>query len=187
MNSTSLALVKIFMLVALHHGYLPDSFNVSIVNPIPKGGVTNEPSDFRPISVSNSFATILEVLLLGKMDCFNQIHVNQFGYKRNLSCKHAYFIVNETINYYRQNGSKLHVVFLDASKAFDKLLRDGLFLKLINRIPDELRRILYKYYRISKIIVKYDNELGDMLESTEGVKQGGILSPYLLIFSSTNY
>ncbi|RMZ93838.1 hypothetical protein BpHYR1_032034 [Brachionus plicatilis] len=30
-----------FFNAALHHGYLPDSFNVSIVNPIPKGRVTN--------------------------------------------------------------------------------------------------------------------------------------------------
>ncbi|RMZ98192.1 hypothetical protein BpHYR1_000243, partial [Brachionus plicatilis] len=56
-------IIASFFNAALHHGYLPDSFNVSIVNPIPKGRVTNEPSDFRPISVSNSFATIFEAFL----------------------------------------------------------------------------------------------------------------------------
>jgi len=96
-----------------------------------------------------------------------------------LSCKHAYFIANEVINYYRQNGSSLNVVCLDASKAFDKLWRDGLFFKLIINIPKPLWRILYKYYSLSKIIVKHEGKLGDSLNITEGVKQGGILSPHL--------
>jgi hypothetical protein len=65
--------------------------------------VANEPSDFRPISVSTSFATMLEALLLEKMHCLKEINLNQFTKKR--SCKHSYFLVNETINYYKQNGS----------------------------------------------------------------------------------
>ena len=35
------------------------------------------------------------------------------------------------------------------------------------------------YYKESKIRVKYDGMLSEMAKSTEGVKQGGILSPYL--------
>ncbi|CAF1123171.1 unnamed protein product, partial [Brachionus calyciflorus] len=109
----------------------------SLVTPIPKKGPLNGPSDYRPISVSSTLSIIFEMILLLKMECFKEIHPNQFGYKKNSSCKQAHFIVNETINYYRQNGSKIHLISLDATKAFDKLWRDGLFYKLIGKIPKE--------------------------------------------------
>jgi hypothetical protein len=116
------------------------------------------------------------------MHCLKEINLNQFGYKKKTSCKHSYFLVNETINYYKQNGSKLYAVFLDASKAFDKLWRDGLFFKLMNKIPNEVWRLLYTYYRLSKIVVKYELKMSSLNDITEGVKQGGILSPYLFNF-----
>ena len=95
------------------------------------------------------------------MECFNDIHSNQFGYRKNSYCKQAHFLVNETINYYRQGGSKLHLVSLDATKAFDKLWRDGLFFKLIGKIPKELWRVLYLYYKCSQIKVKINGQTSD--------------------------
>ncbi|RMZ99149.1 RNA-directed DNA polymerase from mobile element jockey, partial [Brachionus plicatilis] len=116
---------------AICFGYIPSSFNISVVTPIPKKGTMSTPSDFRPVSVSNTMAVILENVILNKMECLSCIHTNQFGYKKKLSSKHAYFLVNEVANYYKKNGSKLHVLSLDATKAFDKMWRDGLFYKLI--------------------------------------------------------
>ena len=39
-------------------------------------------------------------------------------------------VVNEVINYYQRGRSPSFVVSLDATKAFDKLWRAGLFFKL---------------------------------------------------------
>jgi hypothetical protein len=122
---------------------------------------------------------ILENVLLKKMDCLNEIHINQFGYKKKLSSKHAYFLVNEVADFYRQHGSKIHLISLDASKAFDKLWRDGLFFKLIEKIPNPIWRILFNYYKKSKILVNYLGVRSGTIDCTEGVKQGGVLSPYL--------
>ena len=117
------------------------------------------------------------------MDCFKDIHPNQFGYKNKTSCKQAHYVVNEIINYYRQRGSKIYLISLDATKAFDRLWRDGLFYKLVDKVPKEIWRIsLVLYYKESKIRVKYDGTLSEMVKCTEGVKQGGILSPYLFNF-----
>jgi hypothetical protein len=68
---------------------------------------------------------------------------------------------------------------LDASKAFDKLWRAGLFFKMIGKLDPPLWRILYNYYSISKIIVRFNNEKSGVIKISEGVKQGGILSPFL--------
>ena len=76
----------------------------------------------------------------------------------------------------------MFVVSLDAAKAFDKLWREGLFFKLIDQIEPSLWRILYKYYNDSFIIVCTDGKKSCKFRTTEGVKQGGILSPFLFNF-----
>ena len=167
---------------AICFGYIPSNFNISVVTPIPKKGTMSSPSGFRPVSVSSTMAVILENIILNKMECLSCIHKNQFGYKKKLSSKHAYFLVNEVVNYYKKNGSKIHVLSLDATKAFDKMWRVGLFFKLIGKVSRPIWRILYNYYNVSKIVVKYDGQLSDVLQCTEGVKQGGVLSPYLFNF-----
>jgi hypothetical protein len=160
-------------------GYLLENFNVSKLSPIPKKGKTDKPEDYRPISVSTSITTLFEYLLLGKIKCFENIHRNQFGYKKMTSSKNAYFVVNEVINMYAQGDSRIHVISLDASKAFDKLWRNGLFFKLKNKMEPVIWRLLYNYYDKSKICVFFENKSSNPIKSSEGVKQGGILSPHL--------
>jgi len=160
-------------------GHIPDTFNVSLVTPIPKKNLINEPGDARPISVSGVLSNMLESLILMKSPFLRSTHQNQMGYKAGTSCKHAFFLVNETINHYLSGDSPLFVISLDASKAFDKLWRAGLFHKLKGQMDPCLWRLLYSYYAKSKIIVKYDNERSEMISTSEGVKQGGILSPFL--------
>lgn len=164
-------------------GRIPHNFNVSIVTPMPKNKVeAKRPEDFRPISVSSCFANVLEHIMLQNIDIRSNIHMNQFGYKNQYSCKHAYFVVNETIHYYNNSRTKFYMASLDAQKAFDKLWRAGLFKKLKNSIPEIFWRTLYNYYEASKIVVKFDGKKSNPIKITDGVKQGGILSSYLFNF-----
>jgi hypothetical protein len=160
-------------------GHIPDKFNISMVSPIPKKDEIKEPGDARPISVSGVLSNMLESLILLKSSFLRGTHQNQMGYKAKTSCKHAFFLVNETINYYLSGRSPLFVLSLDASKAFDKLWRAGLFHKIKPFMDPGLWRLLYNYYSKSNIIVKYNNEKSEMIKTSEGVKQGGILSPFL--------
>ena len=103
----------------------------------------------------------------------------QFGYKRNTSCKSAYFVLNETMQYYKRVNSKVHLISLDASKAFDKLWRSGLFYKLIDVVEPPIWRLLLSYYAKSKLTVSFNGKFSKVFDTQEGVKQGGIISPYL--------
>jgi len=58
-----------------------------------------------------------------------------------------------------------------------------MFFQLIGKVSPGIWRVLYNYYKISKIMVKYKDNLSQMVQTTEGVKQGGVLSPYLFNFS----
>ncbi|RMZ95628.1 hypothetical protein BpHYR1_051805 [Brachionus plicatilis] len=52
--------------------------------------------------------------------------------------------------------------------------RDGLFYKLIGKVAKPIWRILYNYYNLSKIVVKYDGQLSEILDCTE--KIGALLN-----------
>ena len=43
-------------------------------------------------------------------------------------------VFNETVRYFTSRGCKVYSAFLDASKAFDKVLHNGLYKKLLDRI-----------------------------------------------------
>ena len=163
-------------------GHIPVNFNTSILIPIPKKGILNSPSDYRPISISSPLTTILEILLLDTLPCLKHTNSKQFGYKNNTSCKNAFYIANEVINYYKHGDTNVHVVSLDAAKAFDKVWREGLFFKLKDRSDPFIWRLLVNYYTSSNIAISVDGYKSEIFKTSQGLKQGGILSPFLFNF-----
>ena len=85
----------------IKNGTIPECFNVSLLHPIPKKSELSAPTDYRPISVSSAVATLFEHLLLDKLPWLEQFDPCQFGYKSNTSCKSAFFVANETIQFYK--------------------------------------------------------------------------------------
>jgi len=57
-------------------------------------------------------------------------------------CTHAFFTLNESVKYFTKKGSGVYCAFLDASKAFDKVLHNGIFLKLPKRCSHDFLRLL---------------------------------------------
>ena len=69
---------------------------------------------------------------------------------------------------------------MDASKAFDKVNHWHLFDKLLNRVvPLCLVRLLMFWFSNQDYIVKWNNLHSSSFKVTNGVRQGGILSPRL--------
>ena len=88
------------------------------------------------------------------------------------------FAVLETIEYYKSNGSNVHVLLLDASKAFDRVNFIKLFEKMLKKGMCPLTvRLLLNMYTEQKLQVKWNDILSDKFEVTNGVRQGGVLSP----------
>ena len=90
--------------------------------------------------------------------------------------------LNETISHYTNNGSQVYALFLDASKAFDRLNFIKLFNKLLNKKMCPITvRLLLNMYLNQKIQVKWNGILSEPFNVSNGVRQGGVLSP--LFFS----
>ena len=90
-------------------------------------------------------------------------------------------MVNETIQYYIKNrGQAVYLLLLDASKAFDKVSYEKLFeLLLARNVCPKIVKLLYYMYTNQKCHVRWNNEHSDSFSVSNGVKQGGVISPLL--------
>ena len=82
----------------------------------------------------------------------------------------------------------MHVAFLDASKAFDRMNRRKLLLKLESRgvgLPTYILRLLSNELFGQYICVSWGSTHSEFFPIGNGVKQVGILSPLLLTFTWT--
>ena len=108
-------------------------------------------------------------------ECLNT-SVNQFGFKPKGSTSMCTMLVKETISYYRANSNDVYCVFLDASKAFDRVRYDKLFNCLFDRnIPVIFIRLLLNMYTSHSACVLWDRVYTNRFPIQNGVKQGGIL------------
>ena len=70
--------------------------------------------------------------------------------------------------------------FLDASKAFDRVKHSVLFDKLVQRgVPGYIVRILCYWYAQQTMCVRWGSSISASFRVSNGVRQGGILSPHL--------
>ena len=74
----------------------------------------------------------------------------------------------------------MFMCLIDASKAFDRINHKKLFLKLTeNGVPGFLTRILVYWYSHQTMRVRWGNVTSAPIFVTNGVRQSGILSPFL--------
>ena len=90
------------------------------------------------------------------------------------------FAVKEVNNYFNRNNTIIRAVVLDARKAFNRIEYVKLFQLMIDRklCPIVLRCILIMYMN-QMLCVKWDHNKTPLFKTTNGVKQGGVLSPIL--------
>ena len=105
---------------------------------------------------------------------------NNLVLNENMQRIYVYLSLRVSTKCYTQEYSPVFTCFLDASKAFDKINHYTLILKLLNReTPIMLVRILLFWYTIQTMCVKWRNCMFDYFYVSNGVRQGGILSPKL--------
>ena len=167
----------------LRFEYIPDAFGVGLTIPIPKANGNVKPvtcDDFRGITLSPIISKVFEKCLLQSLNQYLLTSVRQFGFKKNTSCAHAIFVVRKTVEYFTQNDSTVNMCAIDLCKAYDKVNNHALFLKLMDRnIPRKILLTLHCWYSKVYVVVKWKMSLSHAVKLNAGVRQGGILSPYL--------
>ena len=166
----------------LTHGFLPESIISVVLVPIikDKSGKLMSQDNYRPIALASILSKIIEIILCDRLDMVLNTCCNQFGFKRKLGTDHCIYTLKEMISSYNMSNSSLYVCFLDASKAFDRINHSILFKKLRDRgAPTYIIRLLVFWYCNQTVRVRWGSVYSDSFHVTNGVRQGGILSPYL--------
>ena len=166
------------------HGVAPDELLIGIMSPLIKDARKphQDSENYRSLTIGTCISKIFDEIVKKKHCNIFHTSDNQFGFKENLSTNMSTFALNETISYYNKNGTKVYALFLDASKAFDRLNYVKLFNKLLNKNMCPITvRLLLNMYLNQKIQVKWNGKLSEPFTVSNGVRQGGILSP--LFFS----
>ena len=89
-------------------------------------------------------------------------------------------MVTEVIDYYKNNGNPVYMCMLDASRALDRVNLLTLFKTLYYRgICPIYLRLLMKIYEEQQMRIRWNNAVSDYFTISNGVKQGGVLSPVL--------
>ena len=104
----------------------------------------------------------------------------QFGFKQGLSTDHCTGLVKDVVARYTFNDSDVYGCFLDASKAFDRVMHNLLFEKLLKKnLSPVVVRTLLSWYSDQLVSVRWNSAHSEMFSVANGVRQGGVLSPIL--------
>ena len=164
----------------INYGITLEESNMGLINTIIKDttGDTQNVQNTRPITIGTTISSLMEYFLQVEAIKKIDLHTGQYGFRAKSSTSHAIFVMKAIIEDLMKKKKRGFAVFLDFSKAFDKVNRNKLFYTLIPKMNAHLWLFLYNYYKVSKIVIKINNETFSIPISTSiGVKQGGIISP----------
>ena len=182
-GSDRLIVVIALLFNSMHiHGIAPDDLLLGTMIPLIKNSRESKQSsdNYRALTIGTSLSKLLDIVMLNRQPDVLESSELQFGFKEKLSTTMCTFMVLETIAYYKSKGNTVHIVLLDASKAFDRVNYIKLFDKLIARGMCPLTvRLLLNMYTNQKLQVKWNSYISPKFEVTNGVRQGGVLSPRL--------
>ena len=168
-------------------GIVPTMWKEAHIVPILKKGKDKKnPRSYRPISLLSCVGKLMERLvnlrLIIHLETKGLLSPTQTGYRKHRSTEDQLAYLAQCAENAFQEKRKLLAVFFDLSRAFDKVWKEGLLLKLLQT---GVRRNMWSwmhhflYGRTAR--VKVDGHLSKKVILREGVPQGGVLSPTLFL------
>merc|ERR1712179_845915 len=173
-------IISLLFSCMLSHGIAPEELLLGTMTPLIKNsrGKKHCSDNYRALTIGTGLSKLLDIIIKNKQTDALKTSDLQFGFKEKSSTSMCTFAALETIEYYKSNGSDVHVLLLDASKAFDRVTFIKLFEKMLKKGMCPLTvRLLLNMYTEQKLQVKWNDILSDKFEVTNGVRQGGVLSP----------
>ena len=175
-------LLSLLISCMLSHGYAPGELLLSTIIPIikDKRKSKNSSDNYHGIALSSILGKLIDTIIIKCQSNVLSTTSLQFAYKEKSSTTQCTFVANEVINYYVSHKSNVYCVFLDASKAFDRVQFVKLFkLLLENNMCPVIARFLAYLYTNQQCCTRWAGDISKLFEVSNGVKQGGVLSPHL--------
>ena len=145
-------------------GIYPDSWCNGVIVPIHKKEDIFNPSNYRGITLVNIIAKIFSLTIRNRLNKWCETgHIfndSQFGFRDKRSTSDAVFILHSVIQKILSRNSKLYCIFIDYEKAFDTVLRDSLWYKLVQSgVSCKMVTMIKSIYNKVKSCVKISSEM----------------------------
>jgi hypothetical protein len=187
--SLSLTEITAFYNICLLSGKFPSLWKNANLKLLYKNkGDSDDMNNYRGISLSNSIYNLLDRIMKNRLYAAlaEEIPENQFGFVRGRSTIQAINqLIHDIQNTVYISGKPLYALFLDIKKAFDSIDRRFIFQKLVDtkKITFEELNLIAEMMDINFLSIVDGVGRSEQIVQSNGVRQGGSLSPLLFIFS----
>ena len=180
-------LIHLICVKSLYEGEVPHQLKNADIVPLLKDPKSNKHTfkNYRPISVTSVVARIIEKVIKKRIvDTLNEnsvIPVYQFGGRSKIGTTDALCHVWTNIQNNTAKYKETNVIFLDISKAFDRLIRELIIwkLKFVCKVSDPLVMWTHKFLLNRKQRIKIWGSTSKWLTTKSGGPQGCVLTPIL--------
>ncbi len=162
----------------------PKEWNTGVIIPIHKKGDHSDLNNYRGITLTPCISKIFNRIIANDISDFleknNILTEVQGGFRKDHRCEDHIFTLKSIAASRLAEGKETYLAFLDFSKAFDTVWRDGLLYSAWDiGIRGNVWNLIDNLYSNVQAKVKFNNVTTDFFEIDEGVKQGCVLSPIL--------
>lgn len=171
---------------SLKTGQIPDDWKTSKVVPVFKTGDRSDPSNYRPISLTCISCKLFEHILYSNiadhLDKNSFFFPKQHGFRAGFSCETQLFEFTTDLHLSLDSLFQTDAIYLDFSKAFDRVPHQRLICKLACLSLDPL---VFSWIRCFLTNRSQFTVIANHVSATtvviSGVPQGSVLAPLLFL------
>ena len=167
-------------------GIVPEQLKRQYITPLFKKGNKTEAANYRPVSLTSHLMKVFErVVRKHLVNYFEHNELfpdNQHGFRKNRSCLTQLIEHFDSVLKSLNEGNEVDVIYLDFSKAFDKVDHNILLAKLKRYgVTGQLYAWIESFLRGRKQAVVVDGHKSEFVDVDSSVPQGTVLGPVFFI------
>ena len=173
-------------------GCFPLVWRIANVTPVPKGSLSSDVENYRPISITPLLSKIFERLVavrLGRFMEHNRVFpATQFAYRKGLGACDALLCVTHKLQSALDKGMEARLVQIDFSAAFDRVNHLGISIHKLRSVGvgGSLLSVLSQFLSSRSQYVMVDGVRSHLVDVVSGVPQGSVLGPLLFLLYTSD-